>query len=90
MNDTGDTIGLAHTRSRWTKRDAKTDNYAHDHHHCDYKNRLVIVHKGRIKNAQLIKGELQARGISFKSQRDAELIVHLVSYYLDSRKQRNW
>ena len=77
------TIGLAHTR--WATHGAKTDNNAHPH--CDYKNRLAIVHNGTIQNSEPIKRELQARGIPFKSQTDTEVIVNLVSYYLDQENR---
>jgi len=74
--------GIAHTR--WATHGAKTDNNAHPH--CDYLNRIAVVHNGTIENCTEIKNELKAKGITFKSETDTEVIANLIGYYLDEIK----
>ncbi len=72
-------IGIAHTR--WSTCGIVNDQNAHPH--LDYKNRVAIVHNGIIENYQEIKCFLTKKGIEFRSDTDTEVIVNLISYYLD-------
>ena len=75
--------GIAHTR--WATHGAKTDRNAHPH--CDYLNRIALVHNGTIENCTEIKNELKEKGITFQSETDTEVIANLVGYYLDEIKE---
>ena len=71
------TIGIGHTR--WATHGGPTENNAHPH----ATDRCAVVHNGIIENYQDLKAELQARGHVFATETDTEIIVHLVTDYLD-------
>jgi glucosamine--fructose-6-phosphate aminotransferase (isomerizing) len=75
----GDTVGIAHTR--WATHGGKTDENAHPHH--DNKDRIALVHNGTIENYAELKEELKAKGHSFRSQTDTEVIAVLIGSKLD-------
>lgn len=77
-NHVSDRCGVAHTR--WATHGGKTDENAHPH--CDTENRVSLVHNGTIENANVLRKELQAKGVVFKSETDTEVIVQLVGQYL--------
>ncbi len=76
----GDTFGIGHTR--WATHGGKTDENAHPH--WDDKKRLALVHNGVIENSHILKAELEASGVTFRSQTDTEVIAQLIGKYLDS------
>lgn len=71
--------GIGHTR--WATHGAPTDANAHPHTSCD--GRFSVVHNGIIENYVLLREELMAKGYSFSSQTDTEVIVHLIEMYYD-------
>ena len=71
--------GIGHTR--WATHGAPTDANAHPHMSCD--GRFSVVHNGIIENYMALREELTARGYTFSSQTDTEVIVHLVEMYYD-------
>ena len=71
--------GIGHTR--WATHGAPTDINAHPHMSCD--GRFSIVHNGIIENYLELREELIAKGYTFRSQTDTEVIVHLLEMYYD-------
>jgi len=76
----GGDVGIGHTR--WATHGVPTENNAHPH--TDGK--VAVVHNGIIENFRDLKAELTARGRVFESDTDTEVIVHLVSDFLDQGK----
>ena len=69
--------GIGHTR--WATHGAPTDANAHPHLSMD--GRYAVVHNGIIENYAALREELTARGYSFRSETDTEVIVHLLELY---------
>ena len=67
------TSGIAHTR--WATHGAPTAANAHPHATAE----LALVHNGIIENFRQLREALTARGRSFESDTDTEVIAHLVS-----------
>ncbi len=63
--------GIGHTR--WATHGKPTELNAHPH----VGESSYVVHNGIIENYAELKKELQARGVTFLSQTDTEVIVHL-------------
>ncbi len=71
------TVGIGHTR--WATHGGPTENNAHPH----ATDRCAVVHNGIIENYQDLKAELEAHGRVFATETDTEIIVHLITHYLD-------
>ena len=69
------TVALGH--SRWATHGGVTEANAHPHDGCAA-GQLALVHNGIVENHQALKDELRARGHTFSSQTDTEVIAHLV------------
>lgn len=67
------TTGIAHTR--WATHGGPTTNNAHPHSTGE----VAVVHNGIIENFKALREELQARGRTFTSETDTEVVAHLVS-----------
>ena len=67
------TVGIAHTR--WATHGAPTTNNAHPHATKE----VALVHNGIIENFKPLREALEARGRTFESQTDTEVVAHLVS-----------
>ena len=65
-------IGIGHTR--WATHGAPTETNAHPHQAGD----IVLIHNGIIENYVEIKKELLAKGRSFASETDTEVVAHLI------------
>lgn len=71
------TVGIAHTR--WATHGAPTVGNAHPH----VVGGVAVVHNGIIENFKPLREEMQAKGRSFASQTDSEVVAHLVADRLD-------
>lgn len=71
-------IGIGH--SRWATHGEVSERNAHPHQDCS--GRVVLAHNGVITNAEELRAELEARGHSFSSSVDSEVVAHLVEEHL--------
>jgi glucosamine--fructose-6-phosphate aminotransferase (isomerizing) len=65
--------GIAHTR--WATHGAPTTNNAHPHATSE----VALVHNGIIENFRPLREALQARGRTFESETDTEVVAHMIS-----------
>ncbi|HKS89485.1 MAG TPA: glutamine--fructose-6-phosphate transaminase (isomerizing), partial [Stellaceae bacterium] len=72
------TIGIGHTR--WATHGRPTEVNAHPH----ATERLAVVHNGIIENFSELRRELEAKGVTFSTETDTEIVAHLVSEELKS------
>ena len=70
-------IGIGHTR--WATHGVPSETNAHPH----ATSRVAVVHNGIIENFQKLREELTEYGSQFVTETDTEVIVHLVSHYLN-------
>ncbi len=77
---TSKNFGIAMGHTRWATHGKPTEINAHPHQ-GKYS---YVIHNGIIENYQEIKDELMGKSISFLSQTDTEVIVHLYESYVDS------
>ena len=77
--ETKSRIGMGHTR--WATHGAPSEGNAHPHSDCT--GELVVVHNGIIENFQKLRRDLQAKGHTFTSETDTEVLAHLIEEYLE-------
>ncbi|WP_372731382.1 glutamine--fructose-6-phosphate transaminase (isomerizing) [Novosphingobium sp.] len=71
-------IGIAHTR--WATHGAPTTNNAHPHATAQ----VALVHNGIIENFKPLREALMARGRTFESETDTEVVAHMVSEQVEA------
>jgi len=72
-------MGIGHTR--WATHGVPNECNAHPHLDC--KANIAVVHNGIIENSGTLKKELIARGHTFVSDTDTEVIAHLIEEAFD-------
>lgn len=70
------TVGIGHTR--WATHGPPSEENAHPHRAGD----VVVIHNGIIENYLDLRHELMAKGRTFTSETDTEVISHLIDAYL--------
>jgi glucosamine--fructose-6-phosphate aminotransferase (isomerizing) len=71
------TTGIGHTR--WATHGVPNEANAHPHAN----GKVAVVHNGIIENFQELRTELEGKGHKFTSDTDTEVVVHLITDYLD-------
>jgi glucosamine--fructose-6-phosphate aminotransferase (isomerizing) len=66
--------GLGHTR--WATHGRPTEENAHPHIDC--KGQIVVVHNGIIENYLALKEDLRAKGHTFRTETDTEIVAHML------------
>lgn len=80
QKDTSGRVGIAHTR--WATHGEPSSVNAHPH--CSSSERLALIHNGIIENYAVLKAKLQAKGYTFRSSTDTEVLVQLIEYIQQS------
>ncbi|MEW6441908.1 MAG: glutamine--fructose-6-phosphate transaminase (isomerizing) [bacterium] len=70
-------VGIGHTR--WATHGRPSEVNAHPHR----SGAVVVVHNGIIENYLELRDQLQARGRTFLSETDTEIIAHLIDLHLE-------
>src|SRR5580704_2868555 len=78
-------VGIGHTR--WATHGPPSDENSHPH--LDQSGKLAVVHNGVIENCDRLKQKLTAKGHTFASDTDTEVLAHLIGDFYQSQKKHN-
>lgn len=73
------TLALAHTR--WATHGEVSQRNSHPH--LSFDGKVAIVHNGVIENHLALRRELEAAGVTLRSETDSEVVAHLVARELE-------
>lgn len=77
QKDTSGCVGIAHTR--WATHGEPSQENAHPH--LSQSGNLALIHNGIIENYATLREQLQAKGYTFRSSTDTEVLVQLIEYF---------
>lgn len=77
-------LGISHTR--WATHGGVTDENAHPH--VSWNGKISMVHNGVIENYGVIKRELEAKGVTFVSETDSEVLLNLIAFLYEAEVDR--
>jgi glucosamine--fructose-6-phosphate aminotransferase (isomerizing) len=77
--------GIGHTR--WATHGPPSDENSHPH--LDQSGKIAVVHNGVIENCDRLKQRLVAKGHTFSSATDTEVLAHLIGEYYETRQPKN-
>jgi glutamine---fructose-6-phosphate transaminase (isomerizing) len=77
--------GIGHTR--WATHGPPSDENSHPH--LDQSGKIAVVHNGVIENCDRLKEKLLAKGHTFNSATDTEVLAHLIGDFYQARQAQN-
>ncbi|MBE6975936.1 MAG: glutamine--fructose-6-phosphate transaminase (isomerizing) [Ruminococcaceae bacterium] len=78
-NEVQGVVGIGHTR--WATHGAPSDHNSHPH--LSASGKIALVHNGIIENEARLREELLAKGITFASETDTEVVASMLGIYYD-------
>ncbi len=82
--DFSDECSLAIAHTRWATHGGVTKLNAHPHTSCD--KQIAVIHNGIVENYEDLRRDLAAKGHTFVSQTDTEIIPHLIEEEMKTTK----